>query len=95
MKAWVDEEWVQRTWMGTKIAEVVGMVWVQCSHAQPCKGGEKLEVLNAMIKHQTQVKIRPLAGEKSTKVQEAKTEQAFFFWGSWIPTANHKITFID
>ena len=80
--------------MGTRIAEVVGMVWVQCSHAQPCKGGEKLEVLNAMIKCQTQVRIQPLAGEKkSTKLQEAKTEQAFL--GSWIPTANHKITFID
>ena len=65
--------------MGTRIAEVVGMVWVQCSHAQPCKGGEKLEILNAMIKHQA--------------MQEAKTEQAYL--GSWIPTANHKITFID
>ena len=26
--------------MGTRIAEVVSMVWVQCGHARPCKNGE-------------------------------------------------------
>ena len=88
MRGW--EEWVQRTRKETRIAEVAGMVWVQCSHVQLCRGGETLEVLNAMIKHQTQVRIQPLAGEKkSTKLSEAKIEQAFL--GSWIPTANHKI----
>ena len=88
MRGW--EEWVQRTRKETRIAEVAGMVWVQCSHVQLCRGGETLEVLNAMIKHQTQVRIQPLARKKkSTKLPEAKTEQAFL--GSWIPTTNHKI----
>ena len=40
------------------------------------QGGRELEVLNAVIKHQTQVRIQPLAREKSTILQEAKTEQA-------------------
>ena len=31
--------------------------------------------------------------KKSSKLQEAKTEQAFL--GSWIPTANHKIRLIE
>ena len=48
--------------------------------AQPCpamQGWRELEALNAMIKHQTQVRIQPLAGEKPTILQEAKkTEQA-------------------
>ena len=70
-------------------------VWkVACSHVQLCRGGETLEVLNAMIKHQTQVRIQPLARKKkSTKLPEAKTEQAFL--GSWIPTTNHKIRLTD
>ena len=41
------------------------MVWVQCNHVQLCRGGETLEVLNAMIKHQTQVRIQPLARKKN------------------------------
>ena len=41
------------------------------------QGWGELEVLNAVIKHQTRVRIQPLAGEKPTILQEAKkTEQA-------------------
>ena len=40
------------------------------------QGWRELEVLNVVIKNQTQVRIQPLAGEKSTILQEAKTEQA-------------------
>ena len=88
MRGW--EEGVQRTRMGTRIAEVAGMVWVQCSHVQLCRGGEILEALNAMIKHQTQVRIQPLAGKKNQQSCR-KQKQSKHFLGSWIPTTNHKI----
>ena len=79
------------TWMGTRIAVVgIGM-----GSMQPCKGGEKLEVLNVIDQTSNpgedptscKGKINKIAGSKK------KIEQAFS--GSWIPTANHKITFID